>query len=177
MTVSFTPVCASAIDVRLTNPRRAPATEIVLSSIPAGSFTQTAALSPGERRTVRFPVEGWDGVSVTVAGASEPLATYLWQNPGNCAFGVVTTRSTCDTFTVAFTDPPDGDRWTVTFSPNYGKARTRTIRPGETVELTFPGREGQFVVVGYDYWDPDSDVFGPWEWEQPEDCGGVGGTQ
>ncbi|MEV4659602.1 hypothetical protein [Micromonospora sp. NPDC049301] len=114
---------------------------------------------------------------MTVAGATDPIATYLWQDPGNCAYGRVTTRSTCDTFTVVFTDPPNGDRWTVTFSPNYGKVHTRTVRPGETVEVTFPGREGQFVVTGYDYWDPESDVFGPWEWEQPEDCGGVNGSQ
>ncbi|MEH1169222.1 hypothetical protein V6V47_27970 [Micromonospora sp. CPCC 205539] len=116
-TATFTSVCASAIDVRLTNPPKAPATQIVLASVPAGSFSQTVALGSGEKKTVRFPVEGWDGVSVTVAGTSEPLATYRWQDPGNCASARVTTRSTCDTFTVVLTDPPNGDRWTVTFPP------------------------------------------------------------
>jgi hypothetical protein len=174
-TASFTSICASAIDVHLTNPANAPATEVVLASVPPAGFTQTVALASGEKKDVRFPVEGWDGVTVTITGSTEPLATYRWQNPGNCAFATVTTRSTCDRFTVVFTDPPDGQTWTVTFSPNYGKERKRTVKPGQTVEETFEGREGQFVVTGYDYWDREADVFGPWEWEQPADCGGTGG--
>ncbi|MEH1169221.1 LPXTG cell wall anchor domain-containing protein [Micromonospora sp. CPCC 205539] len=61
------------------------------------------------------------------------------------------------------------------FPPAYGKARKRTVKPGQTIEETFAGREGQTVTAGYDYWDPEADVFGPWEWEQPADCGGSGG--
>ncbi|MEU8298199.1 LPXTG cell wall anchor domain-containing protein [Micromonospora sp. NPDC048909] len=173
-TASFTSICASAIDVRLTNPAKAPAVELLLASIPAGGAAQTVPLAPGEKKDVRFPVEGWDGVSVTVAGSTEPLATYLWTDPGNCALANVTTRSTCDTFTLFFADPPNGDTWTVTFSPTYGKARKRVVKPGQTIEETFDGREGQAVVAEYDYWDPDGDYFGPWEWEQPADCGGGG---
>ncbi|MGK5738837.1 hypothetical protein [Micromonospora sp. URMC 103] len=174
--VSFTSVCAAAIDVHLANPRTAPAVDVVLESVPPGFLTQTVTLAAGEKKDVHFPVEGWDGVSVTVVGATEPLATYRWTNPGNCAMARITTRSTCDSFTVVFTDPPDGDTWTVTFSPTYGKARKRVVKPGETVEETFVGREGQNVVAAYDYWDPDGDYFGPWEWEQPADCGGSGGS-
>jgi LPXTG-motif cell wall-anchored protein len=159
---SFESACDGSVTVTLTNAEDAKVPAAF--TVTAGEFTKDVSVKPGESVPVAVPAEFAAKISVK---SGDQEFTGGFEQPEDCPPVHVSSRSDCDSLTIAIENPAGTTPVEATLTPNGGEAKKVTVAPGETEEVMFDAEEGTVVKLTI------GDQSGEIAWEKPDNCGAV----
>jgi LPXTG-motif cell wall-anchored protein len=136
--------CNGALTLKFSNSGKSAAYPIDFK-VTGTDFDKTVTVDAGKGESLDIPASAGD---VTVSYPGHDDQTYKWTRPADCALPTVVVKNTCDTVTVAVTNPKDvvPAEAEITYGDSTKKL---TVAPGETQTTTFKPGKAKLVSVSF----------------------------